>query len=279
MLDSIVDTILVSLAYKFYNLNRHEEKLLRNQSYKPKSIISWKRKSSLSWSLALKVLENLTVIDGQRVREVITNIVTANKQIFANPNCYIVAFGGEAKSGGTITYDFRRLGLVKADKFKSIHEINQIPSNSTIVFVDDLIGTGSQSVEFINDKLNMLLAPSHKTYLLAICGTPEGINYLKSNSNFEVMAGIQLNKEKYQFAADECNVFKSSEKKKLTDMNKLLNPKGKNDFNIGLLLAFYNSTPNNCMPIIWKDQFKYGDKPQKKWFALLPRDYDGMPES
>lgn len=276
MLNSFVDTITEALIYKFYNLSRYEEKLLRNQSYKSKSIINWKKKSSLKWSLAVKILENLTLIDGQKIREVITNLVNQNKQIFIDPNCYIVAFGGEAKSGGNICYDFRRLGLVKSSNFKSMHELNQIPSNSTIVFVDDLIGTGNQSVKFINEKLNLLLKPSHKTYLLAICGTPEGVSYLKTKSNFSVLTGIELNKESYQFTRDECTVFKDSEKKKLIELNNLLNPEGKNDFNIGLLLAFYNSTPNNCMPIIWKDKFKYGEKPKKKWVALLPRDYDGI---
>jgi hypothetical protein len=62
------------------------------------------------------------------------------------------------------------------------------------------------------------------------------------------------------------------EKEKLKELNALL---GRNEFDIGLLIAFYYGTPNNTMPFIWKNGFKYTDKKgcNDTWFALLPRKY------
>lgn len=270
-LDNIVDTIL----FHIHGLSKYEEKLLRNQSYDAKSTIKWKRNSSLTWGIAKKVLDNLTVFDGKKIREVITALVSSNRDLFDREDCYIVAFGAEAKSGGNICYDFRRLQLVNNNRIKNMYELSSVPSDSTIVFVDDLIGTGTQSIKYINKKLNLILKPSHKTYLLSICATPEGILNVESNSNFKVLTGIELDKKNFQFTDDECNVFSHKEKMVLNELNLALNPDGKNDYNKGLLLAFYNSTPNNCMPIIWKDKHTYKDsnKNLKKWTALLPRDY------
>lgn len=272
-LDNIVDTIL----FHMHGLSKYEEKLLRNQSYAAKSTIRWKRNSNLSWGIAKKILDNLTIFDGQKVREVITSLVDSNREIFDQDDCYIAAFGAEAKSGGIICYDFRRMRLVNSNRFKNVYELSSVPSDSTIVFVDDLIGTGKQSLKYINNKLNLILKPSHKTYLLSICATPEGIENVETNSNFKVLTGVELNKENFQFTEDDCNTFSSKEKTILNELNLKLNPDGKNDYNRGLLLAFYNSTPNNCMPIIWKDKYSYQDSKNnsKKWFALLPRDFGG----
>lgn len=269
ILDDIVDSIL----FRLHGLSKHEEKLLRNQSYSAKSTVKWKRSSNLPWGIAKKVLDNITIFDGQKVRQVITSLVNSNPEIFNKDDCYIAAFGAEAKSGGNIFYDFRHIRLVNDKSFKNVYELSNVPTDSTIVFVDDLIGTGKQSLKYINNKLNLILKPSHKTYLLSICATPEGIENVESNSNFKVLTGIKLDKENFQFTDDDCNTFSSKEKVVLNELNLKLNPDEKNDYNKGLLLAFYYSTPNNCMPIIWRDKQIYQDNKDKtkKWFALLPR--------
>lgn len=269
--DNIVNTIL----FYMYGLSKYEEKLLRNQSYSAKSTIKWKRESSLSWVITKKILNNLTIYDGMKIREVITGLVESNRAIFDQPDCYISAFGSEGKSGNNICYDFRRLSLVNPNKFKNVYELSSMPSNSTIIFIDDLIGTGKQSLNYINTRLNLTLNPSHKPYLLSICATPEGIENVESNSNFKVITGITLNSADYQFINEDCKTFSTNEKEVLKKLNNSLNPDLRNDFNQGLLLAFYNSTPNNCMPIIWKDGFSYKDEKNKsrKWLGLLPRNF------
>lgn len=271
ILEDIVDSIL----FHMHGLSKHEEKLLRNQSYSAKSTIKWKRSSNLSWGIAKKVLDNITIFDGQKVRQVITSLVNSNPEIFNKSDCYIAAFGAEAKSGGNICYDFRRMKLVDNKSFKNVYELSSVPTDSTIIFVDDLIGTGKQSLKYINNRLNLILKPSHKTYLLSICATPEGIENIESNSNFKVLTGVKLDKENFQFTDNDCNTFSPKEKTVLNELNHKLNPDGRNDYNKGLLLAFYNSTPNNCMPIIWRDKQSYQDSKNKsrKWVALLPRDF------
>lgn len=271
-----VDLLAENFLYFFYGLEKYEKQLTRSQSYTDRSIVKWKKKSNISWSLAKKILNKLEIYNGQRVRTIIKKIVEENKEIFESEHCYLASFGDAGKSGPNILYDARNTELGRnGSRFKSVHELTNMPSGSTIVFFDDLIGTGTQSVDYIQSKLNSLVQPSHKTYLLTICATPEGIKAVEDNSNFKVLAGVILSKTEYQFTNDECHEFSESEKKVLRDLNSKLNKNNTQNYNQGLLLAFYCSTPNNCMPIIWKDKYKYKDAHQieKKWVALLPRAY------
>lgn len=271
-----VNFLTENFLYFIHGLEKYEKRLTRSQSYKDRTIVKWKKKSNISWSLAKKILSKLEIYNGQKVRSIINKIVEDNKDIFERDNCYLASFGDAGKSGQNILYDARNTDLGRdGSRFKSAHELTNMPSGSTIIFFDDLIGTGTQSVEYIQSKLNYLIQPSHKTYLVSICATPEGIKAVEDNSNFKVLAGVILNKTQYQFTDDECNEFSFKEKIVLRDLNTRLSKPNIRNYNQGLLLAFYSSTPNNCMPIIWKDKYKYKDAQQKdrQWLALLPRAY------
>lgn len=172
-----------------------------------------------------------------------------------------------------VFYDFRHTAdFEKKFRIVDSSKISDIPSKSRIVFVDDLIGTGRQSAEYIEKRLFKLLSPSHRPCLFSICGTPSGIKYVTEKSGFDVICACELKEEVYDHFHPSNQCFTDSEKGKMKFLNSLL---GKNDYEIGLLIAFYYGTPNNTMPFIWKDGWKYtrvdGDK--DNWFALLPRKF------
>lgn len=263
------------LFYLITGCSNHEKNLIRYQGYRHNSILRWKRQSDLNWFTVRKLLNKIEMFDGQRIRQSISVLVEKNKEIFSGNNFYITSFGSEGKSGGKIVYEFRHSKLIKESKFKSSWELARLPSNSKIIFTDDLIGTGSQSVKFINEKLNLALNPSHIPYLFTICATSEGINNVTNNTNFKVLNGIELTEDLYQHYTDVCHYFNPTEKNKLIQLNNLLKDKNAFDYDRGLLIVFYYSVPNNSMPILWKDGYKYVDENGNKkiWYALLPRQF------
>lgn len=89
---------------------------------------------------------------------------------------------------------------------------------------------------------------------------------------FDVLCAFELHELEFNHYHENNRNFNSNEKNALLKLNQQL---GQNAFDQGLLVAFHHSTPNNTMPFIWKDGFKYVNEngQQDFWFALLPRSY------
>jgi len=267
--------IIESIIYKLLGGNKVEQKLIRCQSYRPNSVPKFKAQTNLSWRQTFKLLNNIEIFDAQRIRLVIQQIVNGNPDIFNAPNLYITSFGSEGKSGGKIAYEIRHTNLFGSKKFISSWELSKLPEESTIIFVEDLIGTGTQSTDFILNKLNLVLNPSHKPYLLTICATSEGLQKVSSETNFKVINGVELLENNYQHYTTECNKFSNRLKTRLINLNNKLKKPHRLDYDRGLLVTFFYSPPNNSMPILWKEGYPYINNKgvEKKWFALIPREY------
>ena len=267
--------IIEKIIFKLLGGKKIEERLMKCQSYKSGSIPKWKSQTNLNWRTTIKFLQGLEIFDSPRLRGIIRNIVVDNKEIFNRNNLFITAFGKQGKSGGHIVYEFKHSQLASSKKYIHGWEVAKLPENSTILFVDDLIGTGSQSTEFILEELNPFLNPSYNPYLLTICATLEGMDKIENDTNFRVITGIVLTEEHHQHYSEKCNYFTLAEKEKLRELNACLKNPLKEDYDKGLLVSFYYSPPNNSMPIIWKDNYPYKNRngEEKKWFALIPREY------
>lgn len=269
---------MMNLIEKIYFLWKNgralETKLAAYQGYRQNSIIDWKRQTKLPWSIILKMLNGFELYTAPKIREVIRQIVADNEHLFSRENCYITGFGNAGKSGDIILYDFSHTTNINQSKIKKTWELHNLPTGSTIIFVEDIIGTGTQSVDYIQNKLNQIIAPSHEPYLLSLCATPQGILNVKNNTHFEVIPGIILEK-KFQHYSDSSTLFNQKEKAMILEANSILKKQGAFDFDLGLLIAFYFTIPNNAMPIFWKDDYVYIDKEgnKSKWVALLPRKF------
>jgi hypothetical protein len=252
-------------------LSRFEKKLVRCHGYRDKSIAKWKRQTGLSWTTANKVLHKLEVFDSRRIRDLIRNVVENRSDIFTPGNFYITSFGPIGKSGGVVLYDFSHATKISRETIEP-WQIAELPSGSRIIFVDDLVGTGRQSVDYIQKRLNPFLSSSHKPCLFSICATPAGIQHVRDNSVFDVLCAFELHEQEFNHYQETNRNFSQTEKNAFLKLNKKL---GQNTFDQGLLVAFHHSTPNNTMPFIWKDGYRYeNDAGEKKsWFALLPRSY------
>lgn len=266
---------LEKIIFKLLGGSELENKLMRCQNYSQNSIVAWKSQTDLNWFQTIKFLKAIKVFDANAIRATIHTIVENNLELFKRPNLFITSFGSEGKSGSKIAYEFRHTKLVNENKFINAWDLTRLPESSTVIFVEDLIGTGTQSTEYILDKLNLLLNPSSDPFLLTICATSEGIEKVRSETNFKVINGIELFENEYQHFSENCNYFNAKEKEKLLHLNNNLKKAGRRDFDKGLLVTFHYSPPNNSMPVLWKHNYTYttlkGE--EKKWVALLPREY------
>lgn len=271
MIRKIVDKII----YKVYGLKKFEEKLSIYDGYKKGSIIEWKSNLEISWKLTKKILDNIVIYDTNSIRNMLRTVVDNNEELFNRKNLYITSFGNAGKSGDLILYQFSHAMPKFKRKVKNTWEITGLPKGSTIIFLDDLIGTGSQSVEFINKKLNLMISPSYECYLVCLCSTEAGFQRVQKETNFKVISSILLEKNNYEHLSEECEVFSEKEKDIIKEINNMLSAKTNNDYSKGLLLAFTHCVPNNSLPMIWKDKFPYKGKDgiEKRWTAILPREF------
>ena len=258
------------LIHKFC-FSKHEKRLARCQNYSDNNILKWKQQTNLTWLQVNKFLNNLEVFDSQKIKIILKDILKTHSSLFSKKNLYITSFGSEGKSGGKIAYELRHSGLISEDKFIESWNLSDLPPKSIIIFLEDLIGTGSQSTEYIIEKLNLILNPSFEAYLLTICATPIGIEKVEKKTRFKVLNGILLTEDKYQNFSDQCNNFSIKEKEIMRLLNNKLTSTHKPSYDLGLLVTFFYSPPNNAMPILWKDGYKYDEN--KKWTALIPRKF------
>lgn len=259
---------------KIFGIDKFEEKLLIYHGYRRNSIITWKKRTGLKWPCVRKILSEFVLFSATDIRRLFKESVEENADIF-NDKCYYCSFGDPGKSGGVVLYEFKKALPQFSSKVIEISQIPKLPSQSNIVFLDDILGTGRQSEKYITTRLNMLLNPSHNAYLLTLCATPQGIERITANTNVDVKCAIQLTKDKYQYCSEECRIFNENEKSRLAEINNQLDTNHHFDYDLGLLVGFYYTIPNNTMPCIWKDGYEHSSSSgrREKWFALLPREY------
>jgi hypothetical protein len=94
---------------------------------------------------------------------------------------------------------------------------------------------------------------------------------VRENSTFQVVCANILEESKYSYYSEQNKKFTEKEKQQLHELNAKL---GESPFfAMGLLLAFFYTTPDNTMPLIWNDGCVYTDEKgvQRNWSALFAR--------
>lgn len=253
-----------------------EKKLHKYNGYISGSLESWKSQLNTSNECIKKILGSLWILDSREIRSLLRTVVKNNIKLIENENCFICKFGPVGKSGEVLLYEFTHTFRKYTKKVIESWEIPSLPEKSRIIFLDDLVGTGTQSTNYINEKVSQILNPSHEAYLLCLCATPQGIVNVQENTNVMIIPAAILNQRDYQYLSKECELFEESEKNFLIDLNmRLHDPHIGYYESLGLLLAFYFTVPNNTLPFIWKNKAMYLSEngERKEWHALLPRYY------
>jgi hypothetical protein len=199
-----------------------------------------------------------------------------------------LSIGNPSESSAHLLYFFRQENYLKRDLFIGPHELfvhNEngeiitaklaIDGIDRIVVLDDFCGSGNQATRFNNEFVKFIKEKNRDIHIsyFALFAIEEGLEKV-DNLSFDVAKSVFVLDKSYKCFSDESRFF-DDENASLKEACKLMCekygkqiskiPMGYNDCQ--MLLGFHHNTPNNTLPIFWKE--KDGWVPMFKRFAKL----------
>lgn len=185
-----------------------------------------------------------------------------------------LALGRASESGYHVVYNFRKINHLPVDLFCQLYKLEEQISSGTeidhVVFLDDFIGSGRQTVEFwkyLEERSSNVLSIG-KIYYLALFGTEDGIRHIQAKTNLIVEVVERFDSSHKVFSRDSVFLPIASMREKCRKIcykyGKRLNRNPLGFKNSQLLVGFHHNTPNNTLPIIWAST--------KKWKPIFERD-------
>lgn len=197
-------------------------------------------------------------------------------------NIRFLGVGNPSESGTHLLYYFRQVNNLNKRNFINAHEIfrSVVAENGeiqivladnnidTYIFIDDLCGSGRQVKRYTEELISLLKKkkPDVKIYYYCLFGQENGMKKIGANRNLDLVDSVFVldesfkcfsEKSRYFLKSDQFDVYKSKAEamckkygKKLVGANKQ-NWLGHHDGQ--MLLGFAHNTPNNTLPIIWKE--------------------------
>jgi hypothetical protein len=202
-----------------------------------------------------------------------------------------IGMGNPAESGTHLLYYFRQENRLPRSLFVHQHQLlnsavtdlnaDFVPLDlKRVVFIDDLCGSGEQSVAYSRTLLRDLREIGKRRgrtieyHYLVLFGVSNGLARAETESDFDrVDAVCELDTTYQTFGADS-RVFRrppdaieiTTSKDLATGYGAELWPTWPLGYENGqLLLAFHHNVPDNSLPILWFDE---GEPP---WEAAFPR--------
>lgn len=220
-------------------------------------VIKWFNNFKISeYSYALEILRKVKYYSQYDTDELLDHMSGELKKIFNNDFSKVNFFGlGDYGSDSGIQFLYRLRQYIGITETHFPKDYNSLSEEITsIVFIDDIIGSGKQATDFCNQKL---LNVNVNKYYYSFIAFESGIQRIKNNSSFrEVLSVVKL-KEHNKAFSDNSELFPN---KKLRDeieamseiYGKQLYPKWPLGFEDSqALIVFWYNTPNNTLPIIW----------------------------
>lgn len=230
--------------------------------------------------LALRVIKNINVLGqkdidrGLRVafsklsRKAIQKDARINQK-----NTLYAAMGNIGKSGAMISYHFRMNTEISEENFLTDETIGSIEAGyiQNIVLIDDIIGTGIQATDEINNIASTLIPLGIKNiFVLTVCGMREAIEQIEKEtkaytfSAFEYSAIDTVSSLDSNFYKGIAHNEREEYKRKLAEYGAICYKKQPLGFGgIGSLIVMPYNTPNNTIPILWSDD--------NNWIPLFRR--------
>ena len=248
------------------------ESLANTLSYKNVTkgkIIAWlKQFDEPHQSIALRLLANIRFYDSAQIS---TACQTLCKMIKAQcgPGLHNVVFmglGSAGKSGAAMLYRFRHSNNMHTKQydlqFRYSTEVTNLPKqfSGNLVFLDDFIGSGSQSAASLLDIVSV--APSaSKIFLLVIAGYVSAIHEVSKQVGCNVITAYVLDDNEKLFSDANTNFSKAERAilRSYCEKTGSQYPYGFRD--VASLVVFSDSVPNNTPSILihesnsWKPLF------------------------
>jgi len=193
-----------------------------------------------------------------------------------------IGAGQPSGSGSFLSYSFRQQNSLPEKSFTTTADIInkntegeeslRFPQVTRYIFIDDLIGSGSQATKSLKEivlKIKSINSEIHIKYLV-LFAHQKGLKKISEETEIDqVKAVFELddsfrcfNKEKSRYFVNYQEDFDQNFAKKFCrDYGKKLYPGNPLGYKNGqLLLGFYHNTPNHTLPIFWsegKDNFPW----------------------
>jgi hypothetical protein len=250
----------------------YKNKLKQYSGFSKENLYLWMQQKELSIIDKIKIVRNIEIITSQDIRGYLRTFVEHNEDYLDQFDC-ILSFGQAGKSGDILLYEFRHSRITSDKKYIRLDELIKLGKKSKILFVDDLIGTGRQSVKYINNTLNTVIPQDVEYSLFTLFSTISGVQNITNKTNVASVRSLFTITEEESILSDQNKIFSCKEKERIKKANELLGS-GTSDFDYYFLFGFYYSMPNNSLQLLWKNNFKYENRGTNKvWHALLPREY------
>ncbi|MDP5138315.1 hypothetical protein ORJ04_20410 [Rheinheimera baltica] len=179
------------------------------------------------------------------------------------------------KSGPLVARLFKRLGKVNDKLMYWPWQISSLKDISTIIFVDDFVGTGNQFIKFINNHVvkNVDLS-KFKVVYCPLTATEVGLNNISKTMPEIILCPIELVSDSHNFFIFCAKNFAMTDDE-LTKLNEVyfsylkkvkLDRLGRKtvdgDMSLGygslaLTYAYEHATPNASLPLLWANSDNY----------------------
>jgi len=221
--------------------------------------------------LCLKLLRNLRFYDNNNVRKLCGtchNKLLMDLERDGIRKIIFVPAGEAGKSASHLIYLYKIENSLGDSQITSHDKLDQANDYDTIVFIDDLIGTGNQFLKFVEKiHLDDLKSKGKNIYYLALVGFEKGIKNIGMKTQIKVKVGQKLTEQDLPLS-EKSNIFSLEEKIKAKDVLEkygeiLYKDNGLGYKNFGALIAFDHRAPNITFSVMWSNA--------KGWFPVLKR--------
>lgn len=224
-------------------------------------------------SIAIRILDNLLLIDEMTIhagyRAALQQHLPgwSNNAKHRNGHWYFCGYTKRPNdSGAGMLRMFAEANRLTRDAHKHMFvsplELPQLQLKAadTLVFVDDVSGSGNQVLQYWPTMLE-LIASEARIFLVLTAATETALRAIEDNTELNVIAQHVIDDSGNVFHED-CTFLTAAEKTQLLAYCRTAdakNPKGYS--NCGLLLVLSHKTPNNTIPVIhvyhdgWKGIF------------------------
>jgi len=165
------------------------------------------------------------------------------------------------KSGAVLMRELHRLGGVANSLTCLSHAIDQQPSTiKCLVFIDDMLGTGTQMESFANVHKLAQVSTKHRLIYCPLAAFEDGLNHLARQCPWLQVCPVEIFGQEHRFfrcKIDEPEIWAIDNANTVVDVRAHMMALcqrggigGPTSFNLELLIGFHHATPNNTLPIM-----------------------------
>lgn len=207
---------------------------------------------------ALLILKRIKYYDSDTVATYICDLSKELNKMFNGEFSNVLFYplgDSPASSGGNFLYAFsKELGVPQSSFPYSTFKDVDLRKISSIVFFDDMIGSGNQAIKFAKKHLQEI---GVNTYYVALLAFQDGYDKIKRENCFNDVIVHDFLSEEYKCFSSYSQIFPDRDlRERIKEMCEKYGQKLYSEHPLGYddsqaLIVFSHSTPNNTLPIIW----------------------------